>query len=119
MLYYLLTVFILFVIVVVIAKAGAINRITSRTPCSLILIPTSGDETLLEQRVRAFYAEQMFCDGRYVSEIIIVINDERLLEAAYELAGKLDGVTAVLLEDLEEYISKNYNEYNYSDSWVD
>ena len=51
--------------------------------------------------------------------IIIVINDERLSEAAYELAEKLDGVNAVLLEDLEEYISKNYNEYNYSDSWVD
>lgn len=116
MLCYVLTFFILFVIVLVIAKAGMINRLTLRTPCSLILIPTCGNEDILEQRVRAFYAEQLFCDGRYVSDIIIVITEKRFEDTALDLADKLDGVSAVRLSELEDHISKNYDEYKNIDS---
>ncbi len=116
MLYFVLTFFILFVIAAVIIKAAAINRLTSRAPCSLILIPACGDDELLEQRVRAFHAEQMFCDGRYKSEIIIVITGARYEKTAVQLAEQLEGVTAVCLGELEEYISTNYKEYRFTDS---
>lgn len=116
MLYVVLSLFILLTVVVVLARARAVNALTRLAAGSLILIPALPGDDRLEQRVKAFYAEQMFCDGRYMSEIIIVITDPSAADDARRLAEELEGVTAIELDGLQKYISDNYKEYKFKDS---
>lgn len=116
MLYVVFTFILLMIVAVVLLKAFTVNVLTRTAPASLILIPAVSGDKQFERRVKAFHAEQLFCDGHYTSEILLVVSCSDMEDTARRLAEELDGVTVVRLQELEKYISDNYKEYRFTDS---
>lgn len=94
-------------VVMAVVRAGINKR---RGQNAFVVIPSGSDVKLLERRVRAYSAEQLFCDPRYRCGIVILLTDERLSEAAHRLCGQLDGVSVAECGELDECISQSFED---------
>ena len=107
----------LILIALVLLRARAVSRLTKSTGGAMIVITSEGSAALLEQRVRAFYAEQQFCAPGCACDIVI-LTDETTEQLARELSSELTGVYAVRAEEIGEFILDKTLKYKNQDSYI-
>lgn len=102
-------------VVIVILAIFAVLRyeqIKHRKCCrTLLLIPVTADDDMLERRVKSCYWEEAFSDPLYAKEILLVIMEQSANAfTARRLAQEYPSVHTVHLSSLNDYLQRNYGE---------
>jgi hypothetical protein len=89
------------------------KRLKCRKCCrTLLIIPVTADDDLFERRVKACYWEESFGNPLYAKEILLVIMQPSAnAYTARRLAQEYRSVHAVYLSSLNDYLIRNYVNY--------